>query len=115
MSLNWDIQKMDPADKEFIKSDEQWPRTVNIIHLCMGLGIRGMENEKMAREWYFRYLFYDALHGPVFVVGLTLDDVRRYIGLTTNVTPEPRKSWCKRHAEAYFLEAEYKQRKQEER
>lgn len=102
MSLDWDMTKC--KDTETLKSEENWPTTQAIIFLCMAVGMGKIKDDKDAKEWYLRAKFYENLKGRVFTdeESITLDLVRKYIGLDTNVTFERRPGWCKRISELFF-------------
>ena len=84
MSLDWNISKVD--NYEELLEGEEWRKTEQIIWGCMGIGI-GTITKDNYMEWYTRYdLWYrDAS-------SLNVLDVRRRIGLTTNVFPKEGKT-----------------------
>ncbi len=108
MSLNWSLEGCE--DWEALKTDEEWPITQTLIFATMGVGI-GEITEKTLPEFYARIAFLERLNGS-FVKAqsedgsdwvdrpITVEDIRRRIGLTTNVFPqETRAKWAKRQAD----------------
>ncbi len=112
MSLNWDLSKAE--DWESLKTDEEWPVTQTLIFRTMAVGI-GEITEKTLPEFYARIAFLERLNGS-FVKAqddsgawvdrpITVDDIRRRIGLTTNVFPqETRAKWAKRQADSVLTD-----------
>lgn len=68
-------------------------KTDRCIWGCFRVGIGVITNENH-EEWFARYRFFEELYHER--QKLTLDDVKAHIGLTTNVSSEPRRSWEKR-------------------
>lgn len=92
MSLNWDITRVD--EKVAYQTDENGdkifgPYTNTIISMTFILDM-GEITEKNLDEWYFRLeLFQDMsgplLQGPKGNKRLTIDVVKDFVGLSTNV------------------------------
>jgi hypothetical protein len=87
MALHWDLTAC--ADYEALTTEENYPLTEAMVFATMGTGI-GTITEANWPEFYAR----------VHVAGyfdVTPEQVRRYIGLKTNVFPvESRAKWLKR-------------------
>lgn len=104
MSLNWNIG--DCADgADVLWSDEHKAMTEALIFATMSIGI-GRWTEQNIEDVYARLKLIEALYGCLVYEmrdgkredhHLTPEDVRRYIGLRTNVAPETRASFVKRH------------------
>jgi hypothetical protein len=104
MSLNFNLRKC--ADHEALTADDQWPTTEIMIMMTMAVDIGDLRNEAMAKEFFLRCQFYEKVVGP-FLPGrkaITLDEVKRYIGLNTNVSYMRRPSWIKRMTDNFFHE-----------
>jgi hypothetical protein len=112
MPLTWDLSAI--KDWEDIKTDEEWPTTNVCIFLTMHTGI-GSWTEANAAEVYSRAKLLERLYGAFLFdttdgkhteVWLSTEDIRRRIGLRTNVGPtESRASFLKRHV-GYKLDDE---------
>jgi hypothetical protein len=90
MSLNWDITKC--ADPDHLQSEEQWPITNAMIMATMFTGI-GKITEDTVGEFHARLVLGRYWQREP----LPYAEVRKYIGLTTNVFPqETRAKWLKR-------------------
>lgn len=88
------------------KGDRLWnPVTTALIWHSLNTGI-GRITEANAAEVYARIAFVEKLYGPSLVNGegepkpITVEDVQRHIGLSTNASykDESRASFLKRHA-----------------
>jgi len=90
LSLNWDVTKC--ADADALTTEDQWPITDAMIWACMFTGI-GTITEKNVAEFHARLI----VGGYWMSEPLPYAEVRRYIGLSTNVFPEEtRAKWLKR-------------------
>lgn len=125
MPLTWDITKC--ADGALIKTDAEWPVTEACIFLTVGIGI-GEWTEANAAEVYGRVHLMEAIYGAMVRTMpakaekgarpvdrfLTPEDIRRRIGLRTNVgKPETRASFLKRHCAAVVDDAAYQYQRAE--
>lgn len=101
MSLNWDLTK---AEKYNALSDEEkdilWQETQGIIFTTMGIGIGELTEDNLA-EFYARQKFSARMNN---FEPFTLEQVRRYVGLKTNVSYETYASWQKRIAKYNYDE-----------
>jgi hypothetical protein len=105
MALTWDITNV--KDWESLKSEEQWPITEAFIHYTMAIGI-GHWTEKRLPEIIVRMRLMgldrfkrgnaDNTGIETFTIGV--DEIRKYIGLKTNVAYETQSKWLKRMYEA---------------
>jgi hypothetical protein len=82
MSLTYDITKV--ADRETIHNS----LIQQIVFMTISVGI-GVITEKNYIEFYRRTKIVETIYGPAPNRGyLTLDDIKRVVGLKTNVFPE---------------------------
>jgi len=106
VALTWDFTKCE--DFEALKeSDAEWCITETLIWMTMATGI-GDLTEKNAPEFYARVNLLEKLDGAsirqtnketgeVEDYHITFEDVRKRIGMVTNVFPmETRAKWLKR-------------------
>lgn len=106
MALNWDITEIKnvPFKDESLTEDEkdaEWRVFEHIVFSCMGVGIGWIKDEAEAKEWFNRYRVYSVHSG--YDDYLTLDQVKSYIGLLTNVPRESRTKWDMRMRKQYNL------------
>jgi hypothetical protein len=85
MSLDYDLSKIIDRDK----SDEGWNVTQTIIFGCMITDI-GTITRANYHEWFARYMIINP------TARLTIFDVRKHIGLHTNVPNRTQPAWIKR-------------------
>jgi hypothetical protein len=86
------------------------PKTHAIIFATMAAGM-GEITEKNYIEFYLRVSASDAMSPWPKAEPITLEDVRRHIGLRTNVTTETASKWFKRHLENDIREIQYRIRR----
>lgn len=98
MALNWNVKNvehpphLDESLDEY-ERDEATRTLELIIYGCMATGIGYIENEAEATEWHNRYSIWCLSRG-YDVNRITLDQVKSYIGLETNVIPRvTRTKW----------------------
>jgi hypothetical protein len=134
MSLNYDIQKVPTKVKRILVEPEMkfpgfmtWkkngkpyamnPLTEKLIFATMSVGM-GSINEQNASEFLARLIWVDRVSGtPRTEVTywdkkkkkwahrkMVLKDILDHVGLFTNVSDEPLKSWMKRLGELYYKE-----------
>jgi hypothetical protein len=96
MSLDWQIGKC--KDWQELKDDANWEVTRAIIFECMIVGLSGV-TAKNAQEFKVRSDFVRTLNP--FARKLTLEEIERRIGLTTNVGNETWARFVKRHADGF--------------
>jgi hypothetical protein len=92
MSLNYHLDGIENWQE--LQEGEPWIITEKIIFATMTVDI-GRISEHNYEEFYVRTIIADRMSGypnPRF----TLEDVKRRIGLCTNVKNEPYSSWLKR-------------------
>jgi len=98
MSLNWDITDINNYeelmsvwdDERDCQTNSEWTKTDSLIWLCMSVDLRGI-TEKNYLDFYGRVCVVDAAVGVSMRIKgedykLTLQDIQRRIGLSTNVT-----------------------------
>lgn len=98
MSLNWELS--DCEDWEELKSDEEWPITNGIIWLTIAVDMGHITEENWehfySRVWLFEKVYgaflYDA-NGPR---PIKAEEIKRRIGLHTNVPYVPHDRWVMR-------------------
>lgn len=105
MSLNWDY-----TDKEKFAAIKGDPMNDVFIWGCMFTDMQGI-TEKNAEEWWVRYRMYDLLCGPFYYepsenkerkpLTVTLADVKKRVGLRTNVTQKTRSAFLTKAYTAY--------------
>jgi hypothetical protein len=109
MSLNYDLSKIknftDVCYSTAAESDvahgvvkgQRYMRsaTQSIIFGTMAVGI-GNLSAKNLPEFWARYDVWQRLHGFTGEDAITLEEVTAHVGLTTNVSMEPRAKWMKR-------------------
>jgi hypothetical protein len=102
MSLDWRFTD----DSVFSKlTEEEKKRNDLYIWGCLSVGIAQI-TEKTAKEWQFRYAFAVQLNGAYYsldgkAIVPTLADVRKRIGLSTNVSTFSRTEFLKRHIRTF--------------
>jgi hypothetical protein len=112
MSLNWDMQKV--ADLESLHDEATnpwgWPISKAIIFGTMSIGV-GEISEKTLPEVVARFEFYQDVVGALLLNEhgqprrVTAADLKRRVGLRTNVSKEPEGKWVKRLADSKFRDA----------
>ena len=99
MALHWDITKCNEMLE--LQSDTEWPITNALIWLTMGVDL-GEITEKNIGEFYARIKLWEAIQGCMIKddklddVYLSFEDVRKRIGLTTNVSDVSRTKFINR-------------------
>tara|TARA_B100000424_G_C22839410_1_gene448011 strand:- start:453 stop:818 length:366 start_codon:yes stop_codon:yes gene_type:complete len=86
--------------------DEYNPATKYLAWGSMGIGI-GEITQLNYKEVYLRHLFITKLSAYSNEMPVTLEDVRKNIGLKTNVTHESKAKWLNRISKAMYWELEY--------
>lgn len=105
MALNWDISKC--HDHESLQSDDEWYLTEAVIWMTMVVDL-GRITVTNAVEFATRVRIYERQFGPsvrkrdesgvMQPYEITLADIERRVGLSTNVTDKTRPQWLKRFA-----------------
>ena len=123
MSLSIDVKKVDDwknycyikvrDEKTGEKYDEYHPATKYLAWGSMAIGI-GEITQINYKDVYLRHLFMNKLSTISNVMPVTLDDVRKNIGLKTNVTHEPKGKWLNRISKSMYWELEYKMEREEQ-
>ena len=122
MSLGWNLTKI--ANRESLcwlpdgDSKKLNPITEALIWRSLSLDL-GEITEKNASEWLFRTRYYSQVfgrplnrrvekggHESVESFDFSIEDIRRHIGLHTNVSTKSRKSFLKRIGEQLECEVE---------
>lgn len=100
MSLDFSVKGC--ANPDELWDGKEWPppgMTTGMVHLCMGVGW-GEITEANAEAWFARAYAWERVYGSMMYEWpdgpegerreryVTPEDVRRYIGLTTNVFPK---------------------------
>jgi hypothetical protein len=96
--------------------DEYNPATKYLAWGSMAIGI-GEITQLNYKEVYLRHLFMNKLttRGLVSnIMPITLEDVRKNIGLKTNVVHEPKGKWLRRISKTLYWELEYNMEREEE-
>mgnify|MGYP001487426869 FL=1 len=116
MSLSVDVQKVyDWKNYCYVKAqdektgeeyDEYHPATKYLAWGSMAIGI-GEITQINYKDVYLRHLFMNKLSTISNVMPVTLDDVRKNIGLKTNVANETKSKWLNRISKSMYWELEY--------
>ena len=116
MSLSVDVQKVyDWKNYCYInakdeKTGEEYseynPATKYLAWASMAIGI-GEITQINYKDVYLRHLFMNKLSTISNVMPVTLDDVRKNIGLKTNVANETKSKWLNRISKSMYWELEY--------
>lgn len=98
MSLNWDISNCNNWDD--LKSDKEWGITNTLIWATMSVDMKGITEENWA-EFYSRVKAIEAAYGAICSSPdgdyfITIEDVKRRIGLTTNVATKTASQFFKK-------------------
>jgi len=116
MSLSIDVKKIDDwknycyikvrDEKTGEKYDEYHPATKYLAWGSMAIGI-GEITQINYKDVYLRHLFMNKLSTISNVMPVTLDDVKKNIGLKTNVANETKSKWLNRISKSMYWELEY--------
>ena len=116
MSLSVDVEKVyDWKNYCYIKvqdkdTGEEYseynPATKYLAWGSMAIGI-GEITQINYKDVYLRYLFMNKLSAYTNEMPITLDDVRKNIGLKTNVVNETKSKWLNRISKSMYWELEY--------
>jgi hypothetical protein len=112
MSLDWSIEN---CEDKTISEDAEWPITESVIFATMAVGM-GKITEDNAVEFANRVALVQQINGaylnksakgtnltsPYYV---TLEDVKKRIGLRTNVSNESHTAFVKRFTDANSLQS----------
>jgi len=94
MSLNYYYSDVANADTVmFDEDDMMYADTQSIIFTTMAIGMGGITEENWL-EFYARMNILERLHDYKPILA---ERLKEHIGLTTNVTYEPRSKWLKRY------------------
>ena len=93
--------------------DEYNPATKYLAWGSMAIGI-GEITQLNYKEVYLRHLFITKLSAYSNEMLVTLEDVRKNIGLKTNVTHEPKGKWLNRISKSMYWELEYNMEREEQ-
>ena len=119
MSLDWDITEV-KNHEEITVEGAPWVITETLIWLTMAVDM-GQITEENHEEFFKRVSIWETIHGPSMhkwnketeerePMPMTLEDVERRIGLSTNVITRDREEWGERIAEILFDRADRKVR-----
>ena len=116
MSLSIDVEKVydwknycyikvqdEKTGKEY---DEYNPATKYLAWGSMAISI-GEITQINYKDVYLRHLFMNKLSAYTNEMPITLDDVRKNIGLKTNVVNETKSKWLNRISKSMYCELEY--------
>ena len=116
MSLSVDVEKVyDWKNYCYIKVqdkdtgeeyDEYNPATKYLAWGSMAIGI-GEITQINYKDVYLRHLFMNKLSAYTNEMPVTLEDVRKNIGLKTNVVNETKSKWLNRISKSMYWELEY--------
>ena len=116
MSLSIDVKKVDDwknycyikvqDEKTGKEYDEYNPATKYLAWGSMAIGI-GEITQINYKDVYLRHLFMNKLSAYTNEMPITLDDVRKNIGLKPNVVNETKSKWLNRISKSMYWELEY--------
>jgi hypothetical protein len=117
MSLDWDVSAV-KDHKEITEDGMPWVTTETMIWYTMAIDM-GEITEENADEFFKRVSIWEQIHGAGMHkrntetdehedVFMTLEDVERRIGLSTNVITTDREEWGERLAAIMFDRADLK-------
>ena len=86
--------------------DEYNPATKYLAWGSMAIGI-GEITQINYKDVYLRHLFMNKLSAYTNEMPITLEDVRKNIGLKTNVVNETKSKWLNRISKSMYWELEY--------
>lgn len=109
MALHWDVTKC--KNHKSLTAEGEWPITNALIWATMSVGIRDITEENIP-EFYARLSVWESIVGAMLYEtdtetgkaterGVTVEDLRKRIGLHTNASSMTRAEWRKNLA-AYF-------------
>lgn len=109
MALHWDVTKC--KNPKSLTAEGEWPITNALIWATMSVGIRDITEETIP-EFYARLSVWESIVGAMLYEtdtetgkaterGVTVEDLRKRIGLHTNASSMTRAEWRKNLA-AYF-------------
>lgn len=106
MPLTWDISKVKDFEELQGEDNVEAVITTAIVFCTMSIGM-GRITEENAAEFYARTTLVEKIHGTFRFggqgnMGITIADVRRRIGLTTNVSSETRARWVKLYVTGFL-------------
>ena len=101
MALNWNIEKIQNYKKLCWNGDNLNPITDTLIWGCMNVGMSEITNKNW-KDFYLRINFLENMKGTFLTnengkYYITKKDVYNHIGLSTNVSYEPRSKWLNRY------------------
>lgn len=99
MALTWSIERC-AEPPEVLREGPEFYITETLIWATIAVDLPGI-TEDNAAEFYARYHTWEQLFGPMTRLDgedyfITPKDVQRRIGLTANVSKQPRAKWLKR-------------------
>lgn len=109
MALNYNFSKV--KDHEALHEDQmEWGKTDTLIWMTMAVGL-GEITEKNYVEFYARVKFIEKLNGAMAHTKdgdyfFTIDDIKRRIGLETNVSQWTRKQFTDLKTKNFFRDIE---------
>ena len=107
MSLNYNFSKVNDFET-LHENGREWSKTDRLIWVCMSIGIPSITDDNYG-EFYARLHFVELLQGARRTedgksVYFTVDDVKRRIGLTTNVSKQAHAQFVKMVTDRFFTE-----------
>lgn len=103
MALHWNIGNC--KNHKSLQTEDEWPITNALIWATMSVGIRDITEETIP-EFYARLSVWESIVGPMLYEsdpetgkaterGVSVEDLRRRIGLHTNASSMTRAEWRK--------------------
>ena len=121
MALDWNVGKVKNYEAECFVKNDGLGRRLNATSsaIVWGTMLIGMDSitEKNVETACDRFAIYQELHGPLLVgpdgeKRVTDDDVRRHVGVETNVSNEGDRAWRKRMLDIVWKNAEREVKRQ---
>jgi hypothetical protein len=121
MALNWDVTEV--KDHEEVLEGMEWSITEIMIWYTIAIDLGEITDEN-AGEFFQRISIWERIMGPAFFYTedgdkkdryMTLADVKRRVGLSTNVVNLTRSKWNKRIMEILNRDAESKMYREEQK
>lgn len=103
MPLKWSIEKCRNYE-ELVASDKEREITQYLVMCTIGVGLPGI-TEDTAEEFYIRMRIQEKVDGP-FSMTANLPDIKRRVGMTTNVSKLSRQQFMSGISKGLILDAE---------
>ena len=96
MALTWDLTNIEGYETACYDANGLAPVTYRLIWTTLQIGI-GEITEENAAEFYARLRIAEGTLDTLAVIAIEPADIRRHVGLRTNVKTETRSKWVRRY------------------